>query len=120
MQEHDLSYVRVERALAQKAPRSQDGLIAWLQKNLFATVSDTILTIFGLLLAAVIIVPLVRWGFVYAQWIGSDRSVCATIAQGGIQPDGWSGACWAFVSAKFEQFMVGSYTYSERWRVVLT
>ena len=72
------------------------------QTNLFATIPDTILTVFGLLLAAVIIVPLVRWGFVNAQWTGTDRSFCATVAQGGIQPDGWSGACWAFVSAKFE------------------
>ena len=58
-----------------------------------------------------IIVPLVRWGFVNALWVGTDRSFCATVAQGGIQPDGWSGACWAFVSAKFQQFMFGSYPY---------
>ena len=84
------------------------------------TIPDTILTVFGLLLTAVIMVPLVRWGFVNAQWGGTDRRFCATIAQGGIQPDGWSGACWAFVSAKFQQFMVGSYPYAERWRVILT
>ena len=106
--------------LAQKPPRSASGFVHWAQTNLFATIPDTILTIFGLLLTAVIVVPLVRWGFVNAQWVGTDRSFCATVAQGGIQPDGWSGACWAFVSAKFQQFMVGSYPFAERWRVVLT
>jgi general L-amino acid transport system permease protein len=34
-------------------------------------------------------------------------------------PDGWSGACWAFVS-KFGQFMFGRYPLDERWRVILT
>src|SRR5690606_1176548 len=61
-----------------------------------------------------------RWAFVDAVWTGTDRTVCATVAQGGIQPDGWSGACWAFVNAKFAQFMYGRYTFSERWRFDLT
>ena len=37
-----------------------------------------------------------------------------------MQPDGWSGACWAFVRAKFAQFMFGRYPVDERWRVILT
>ena len=41
------------------------------------------------------------------------------MAQGGIQPDGWSGACWAFVNAKFGQFMFGRYPIDERWRPIL-
>lgn len=36
--------------------------------------------------------------------------------QGGIQPDGWSGACWAFISAKYDQFIFGRYPLDERWR----
>ena len=120
MQEHDLTYVRSEMELAEKPPRSASGFAHWAQTNLFATVPDTILTIFGLLLTAVIVVPLVRWGFVNAVWSGTDRSFCATVAQGGIQPDGWSGACWAFVAAKFQQFMFGSYPFDQRWRVLLT
>ena len=28
------------------------------------------------------------------------------------------GACWAFVAAKFQQFMFGSYPVDERWRVI--
>ena len=114
MQEHDLTYVRVEMELAQKPPREPGRPCrTGPQTNLFATIPDTILTVLGLLLAAVIIVPLVRWGFVDAQWIGTDRSFCATVAQGGVQPDGWSGACWAFVVGRSSrQFMVGSYPVS--------
>ena len=89
MAQQDLTYVRAEMVPAQKPPRSASGFMHWAQTNLFATIPDAILTIFGLLLTVVIVVPLARWGFVNAVWSGTDRSFCATVAQGGIQPDGW-------------------------------
>ena len=120
MQEHDLSFVRAEMVLAQAAPARERGLAAWLRKNMFASVTDTILTLLGLFLIVWFIPGFLRWAFIDAQWTGADRTVCATVSQGGVQPDGWSGACWAFVNAKFAQFMYGRYTFSERWRVDLT
>ena len=120
MQEHDLSYVRMEMINARAAPARERGLVRWLRINLFATPLDTVLTLLGLLFIAYFLPPILRWAFVDAVWTGPDRSVCATVAQGGIQPDGWSGACWAFVNAKFSQFMYGRYPVFERWRVDLT
>ena len=120
MQEHDLSFVRAEMVNATAAPAREKGLGRWLRVNMFASVGDTILTIIGLLFILWFLPSFIRWAFIDAAWSGPDRSVCATIAQGGIQPDGWSGACWAFVNAKFEQFMYGRYTISERWRVNVT
>lgn len=120
MQEHDLSFVRTEMVLAQAAPPGERGTGAWVRKNLFATPLDSVLTVLGLLLVAFILPPFIDWAFLSAQWTGADRSVCATVAQGGEQPDGWSGACWAFVNAKFMQFMLGRYPDAERWRPLLT
>ena len=120
MQEHDLSYVRAEMVLAQAAPPGEKGTGAWIRRNLFATPLDSVLTVLGLLLVAFILPPFLNWAFISAQWTGADRSVCATAAQGGVQPDGWSGACWAFVNAKFMQFMLGRYPDAERWRPILT
>ncbi len=119
MQEHDMSWVRTEMALAQPAPAGERGLYAWVRKNLIATPSDTILTILGIVIVAWILPQAINWAFINAQWTGPDRSVCATVAQGGIQPDGWTGACWAFVNAKFGQFMFGTYPIEERWRPIL-
>ncbi|AZO55412.1 MULTISPECIES: amino acid ABC transporter permease [unclassified Mesorhizobium] len=119
MQEHDMSWVRTEMALAQPAPPSERGLYAWVRKNLVGSVGDTILTILGILIVAWILPQVLNWAFIHAQWTGPDRTVCATVAQGGIQPDGWSGACWAFVNAKFGQFMFGTYPIEERWRPIL-
>ncbi|TVR11829.1 MAG: amino acid ABC transporter permease [Salinarimonadaceae bacterium] len=120
MQEHTLSYVRQTMIEPLPPIAPERGVVRWLRKNLFATPLDTALTVIGLLVIAWILPPFLRWAVIDAAWTGSDRSVCATIAQGGIRPDGWSGACWAFVNAKFEQFMYGRYTISERWRVNLT
>ncbi len=120
MQEHDLSYVRMEMINAQEPPARDRGFVRWARKNLFATPLDTALTLIGLLFVAWALPPLIRWAFIDAVWTGPDRSVCATVIQGGLQPDGWSGACWAFVNAKFSQFMYGRYPVFERWRVDLT
>ncbi|TJV42993.1 MAG: amino acid ABC transporter permease [Mesorhizobium sp.] len=119
MQEHDMTWVRTEMALAQPPPASVSGPIAWVRKNLVGTVGDTILTILGIIIVAWVLPQVVGWAFINAVWTGPDRTVCATVAQGGIQPDGWSGACWAFVNAKFGQFMFGTYPVEERWRPIV-
>jgi len=120
MQEHDLSFVRAEMAIATAPPAGERGFVHWARKNLFATWPDTVMTVIALLLIAYFLPPIINWALIEAQWTGADRTVCATVAQGGIQPEGWSGACWAFVGARFEQFMFGQYPVDERWRVILT
>jgi general L-amino acid transport system permease protein len=61
MQEHDLTFVRAEMAVAQKAPRNEVGPLAWVQKNLFASVPDAILTLIGLIVVALVLPPMIRW-----------------------------------------------------------
>lgn len=78
-----------------------------------------VLTILAIALLAWAIPHIVNWLFTQAAWTGTDRSFCATTVQGGTQPDGWSGACWAFVRSKFLIFMFGLYPPDERWRPVL-
>jgi len=119
MQEHDMSWVRTEMALAQPAPPTERGAYAWVRKNLVGSAGDVILTILGIAIVAWILPQVINWAFINAQWTGPDRTVCTTAAQGGIQPEGWTGACWAFVNAKFGQFMFGTYPVEERWRPIL-
>ncbi|TPI18050.1 MULTISPECIES: amino acid ABC transporter permease [unclassified Mesorhizobium] len=119
MQEHDMSWVRTEMALAQPAPPTERGAYAWVRKNLVGSVGDTVLTILGIAIVLWVLPQVINWAFLNAQWTGPDRTVCTTVTQGGIQPDGWTGACWAFVNAKFGQFMFGTYPIEERWRPIL-
>jgi general L-amino acid transport system permease protein len=116
----DIAFVRTTDSPTLPPPFREKGPVAWARKNLFATPSDTVLSLLAILFLAWYLPPLFRWLFVDAQWTGTNRTFCTTAAQGGIQPEGWSGACWAFVGAKFEQFLVGRYPIAERWRVWLT
>lgn len=112
-------FVRAEMLSAQPAPTSENSVSGWIKTNLLATPKDVVLTILALALLVWAVPGIVNWLFIQASWTGPNRSVCATIVQGGAQPDGWSGACWAFVSDRFQQFMFGRYPLDERWRPLL-
>jgi general L-amino acid transport system permease protein len=92
-------------------PPNRAGALGWLRANLFSSVTNTILTLLGVLLLVWIIPPVVRWAIIDAVWTGKDRDAC-------IVPG--AGACWAFVKAKFGQFIYGRYPLDERWRVDIT
>ena len=105
-----LFYVRDGDEPDMPPPRTQRGIILWLRANLFSSWLNTILTFLGVALIAWIVPPLFRWAILDAAWTGSSRDVCL---------DPSVGACWAFVKAKFAQFMYGRYPFDERWRVNL-
>jgi general L-amino acid transport system permease protein len=108
---HSLAYVRTDMVQSEPAPINSKGPIAWVRQNLFATIPDTILSIAAILLLFYIIPPMFRFLITDAVWTGENREAC-------IVPG--AGACWAFVDAKFSQFMYGRYPVEERWRVDLT
>ena len=110
------SFVRTTFIDPAPAPRSESGAWAWVRKNLLATPKDIVLTVIAVTVLAWALPHMINWLFVQAVWTGTDRTFCATAVQGGTQPDGWSGACWAFVNAKFDQFVFGRYPLDERWR----
>ncbi|OJU72029.1 MAG: amino acid ABC transporter permease [Rhizobiales bacterium 63-7] len=109
-------FMRTDMLEPEQAPRQESGVIGWLRHNLFGSIFDSVLTILALLFLIALLPPIFEWLFVNATWSGADRSVCATVAQGGTQPDGWSGACWAYVGDYFQQFMYGTYPMDQRWR----
>jgi len=113
------SYVRRDMLPAQPAPIATGNVIGWIRTNLLATPKDVVLTVIAVIVLALLIPPAINWLFIQASWFGSDRSVCATVVQGGIQPDGWKGACWAFVKDRFVQFLFGRFPLDERWRPIL-
>jgi len=104
----DLTFVRQQIAEAEPPPRSFVGPVAWLRHNLFASVGDTILTVLAAIIIFLAVPPLLNWAFLNAVWSGVDREAC-------VSPE--AGACWAFVKAKFAQFIYGRYPLGERWRV---
>ncbi|RUM25238.1 amino acid ABC transporter permease [Rhizobium vallis] len=113
------SFVRTAILAPEPPPSGEKGAVAWLRRNLLATPKDIVLTVLALVFLTWALFHAIDWLFVQAVWSGPDRTFCATTVQGGIQPDGWSGACWAFINAKFDQIIFGSYTLDQRWRPTL-
>lgn len=133
---NSVAYIRTEEAPLLKPPASEVGFVGWMRQNIFASMSDfssvgaaigSILMIF--LTAAVLYCGvMLAWGLINftlidAIWTDPDglkRGVCTTVAQGGSHPEGWYGACWPYVDAKWKLFIYSSYPVEELWRVNLT
>ncbi|QGZ33491.1 amino acid ABC transporter permease [Stappia indica] len=106
-----IAYVRTDEAPRMAPPVSETGAIGWIRQNLFDSVGNAIMTVVGIAMLALILPPTINWLFIDAVWTGTSRDAC--VVEG-------AGACWAFVYAKFGQFMYGRYPDPERWRVDLT
>ena len=89
------------------APMKTDGLLVWLRDNLFNGVWNSILSLSTLALLLVAVPPILNWLVFSANWVGGSEA-CR------VNPHG---ACWPFVSNRWEQFLYGFYTRSERWRI---
>jgi general L-amino acid transport system permease protein len=102
-----VAYVREDMVGDLPAPNLSVGVIGWMRENLFNGVLNTLLTLFGMYLLYVLLVPLFQFAVADAVWTGEDREACV----------GQHGACWAYVKAYFPQFIYGRYPEPERWRV---
>ncbi len=90
-------------------PRRADSPTAWLVRNLFGSIGNTLMTV-GTLWALFVTVPgLVRWAFVDAVWYTQDAGACHAAA----------GACWAIVPEKYRVMLFGTFPYEEHWRGVI-
>ena len=132
-----IAYVRTDEAPLMAPPASQTGWQGWLRQNVLNSISDfssvgaaisSILMLFvtvGVLYFGLTILwELVRFSVIDAVWSdpeGIKRVVCLTESQNppGVNPTGWSGACWPFVDAKWKAFIYGRYPEPELWRADL-
>ncbi|HWU60499.1 MAG TPA: amino acid ABC transporter permease [Ensifer sp.] len=114
----NLAYLRETFLQPSPPPSGDNTALGWLKRNLFASIKDTVISIIALLVVVWFLFNVVDFLFVNAVWSGTNRLACATVAQGGILPDTWHGACWAYVNAWFTQFMVGSYPRDQLWRPI--
>ena len=106
----DASPVAPASSGPQPPPRSEIGIIGWMRHNLFSSWGNSLLTVIAIYVLYRLIVGVVDWAFINAVWTGDSGEACKVEG---------SGACWAFIRAKFGQFIYGRYPDAERWRVNL-
>ncbi|MGO4436861.1 amino acid ABC transporter permease [Rhizobium sp. RAF56] len=117
--EENIAFVRTQFLPADEAPTNDKSAWGWARRNLFASVGDTILSVVSLVVVVWFLYSVINFLFIHAVWTGDNRTACTTAAQGGSLPDGWHGACWAYVRDWSTQFMVGSYPRDQLWRPIL-
>lgn len=101
------AYVRDNMVDARQPPRGTDGPIAWLRRSLFASPSDTLLTILGMLFLLWAVPPIYNFLIGHAVMPGGTVEQCR--AEG-------AGACWAYIYARFNFFIYGFYPIDQYWR----
>jgi len=89
------------------APMATEGAVAWMRDNLFNGPFNSILSVLALALVLYVLPGMLSWLIFNANWVGGADACRAN-------PDG---ACWPFVSSRWEQFLYGFYEKSERWRI---
>lgn len=96
--------VAIERT--DRAPRQP--LLPALRAGLFGTPLNSALTVLTALLLALVVPPLLRWAVIDATWTGTAKDCAAN-----------TGACWAFIGAKFRFILFAFYPPDLQWRPLL-
>jgi general L-amino acid transport system permease protein len=94
------------------APIDSSGIAGWLRKNLFADVTNTLMTILGAYLAFSLLSGVLNWALFNAVWTAESRRECLDLV-------GRSGACWPGVALWFDNLIYGLYPKDQVWRINL-
>jgi general L-amino acid transport system permease protein len=111
----DSLYLRREAAETLPAPTSTTGIVGWLRTNLFSSPGNTLLTVLALAFALWVLPPILNFLIFDAVWTGQNRDACLDEKVGR-----HVGACWPYITTRFQYFLYGQYPLDERWRVNLT
>jgi general L-amino acid transport system permease protein len=88
-------------------PVASAGVLGWLRANLFSSAFSSALTIVTLWLLYLLISGIADWMVFDSVTSADSRTACRAID---------SGACWAVVTTRLDQFAYGFYPADARWR----
>jgi general L-amino acid transport system permease protein len=83
-------------------------VIDWLRRNLFSSVTNTLLTLLVLALLWLVVPPVFGWAVTHATIAGDSKDACTG-----------DGACWTFIKLRLHTFFWGHYPDEELWRLVV-
>jgi general L-amino acid transport system permease protein len=104
---NDIAYVRKEMAADMPPPVTQTGIVAWMRKNLFLDIPNSLMTILALAFLVWTVPTLFNFLIGNAIFVAEDGTLCRA-------PE--AGACWAYVIDRFDFYIYGFYPGSEYWR----
>lgn len=110
-----MSFVRSQMLPQQKPPVTETGVLKWIRENLFSNLFNTVLTLLALYVIYWLITSAYPW-FHNGVWTANSLGECRDIiAENG----GTTGACWALINARWNQFLFGFYNQDAYWRPLM-
>ena len=106
-----MTIIKTGKTPSLPAPLSERTVIGWVHKNLFGSVSNSLLTFATLYIIYISVNGLWIWGIVDAVWIADSRRDCFAINV--------DGACWAGIIGWVDNIFYGRYPREELWRINL-
>jgi general L-amino acid transport system permease protein len=104
------AFLRDQNAPTLPPPVKTTGPVAWLRDNLFSSVPNSILSLLGLFIIAMIVPPIYNFLIGDAVWTGESREACLPVEGQRV------GACWAYVWYYLDYFIYGAYPRESLWR----
>lgn len=104
-----MAIIKATKTPTRPAPISETSVLGWLQKNLFSSVFNSILTVVALYIIYLTVSGVYVWGFVDATFTAENRRECYDYSL--------HGACWAGVIDWFDNIFYGRYPRDEIWRI---
>jgi general L-amino acid transport system permease protein len=88
-----------------------ESAFQWLRAGLFASWPSSIATVALLYLAWRILPPVLDWALIQAVWSSEHPALCRQLTG--------QGACWAFITDKYQFILFGTYPADQHWRPAL-
>jgi general L-amino acid transport system permease protein len=117
--ERSIAFVASGQIPPSAPPANLTGPIGWVKENLFDGVTNSILTVVSILVIVLLVPPIIDWAFLKGVWNATSLGNCREIVAA-THGEGASGACWAVINERFNQFLFGFYPPELYWRPILT
>jgi general L-amino acid transport system permease protein len=108
------AFVRTEMTPPQLPPITERGVVKWLRENLFAGPFNTILTLAAFYALYLLLRSVVPW-LANGVWNANSLQECRDIVTANAG-EGATGACWAMIRERWNQFIFGLYPQDLYWR----
>lgn len=111
------TFVRNEMLAPSAPPSTEAGPIKWMRENLFSSPLNIVLTVLGVGAVVYIVMHIAPW-MLRGVWVAGTLSECREIIQARYG-EGVTGACWALIRDRWQQYLFGFYPSELYWRPVL-
>jgi general L-amino acid transport system permease protein len=108
------AFFRTEMTPPKAPPITERGVVKWLRENLFAGPYNTILTLVALYVLYLFLSSVIPW-LLNGVWNANSLQECRDIVTASAG-EGATGACWAMIRERWNQFLFGLYPQDLYWR----